>query len=150
MCSICGANCQECGYKKNSTCKGCKETKGCPFGKECFIARYIQTGGKENYEAYKKQLIDEINQIKIPGMPKVEELYALNGAFVNLEYPLTNGKMVKFLNDNEIYLGNQLECEFNDEELIRCFGIVANMEFILISEYGINGDNPEIILYKKR
>lgn len=148
--AICGADCSSCGYEKNHKCKGCKETKGCPFGKQCFIAKYILTGGKDNYEIYKKQLIDEFNFLNIDGMPKINELYALNGAFVNLEYTLPNGKNVKFLNDNEIYLGNQVECEFNDGELIRCFGLVAGMDFLLVSEYGANGDNPEIIIYRKR
>lgn len=148
--AICGADCSSCGYGKNLKCKGCKETKGCPFGKQCFIAKYILTGGKDNYEIYKKQLIDEFNSLNIDGMPKIKELYALNGSFVNLEYTLPNGKNVKFLNDNEIYLGNQVECEFNDGELIRCFGLVAGMDFLLVSEYGANGDNPEIIIYRKR
>lgn len=83
-------------------------------------------------------------------MPKIKELFPLNGAFVNLEYPLSNGSTVKFLNNDEIYLGNQVECEFNDGELIRCFGLFAGMDFLLVSEYGSNGDNPEIVIYKKR
>ncbi len=150
MKSICGADCNNCGYGKNNNCKGCMQTKGCPFGKQCFIAKYILTGGKENYEIFKNQLMDEINDLNIPCMPKINELNPLNGVFVNLNYPLPNGQKIQFLDDNDIYLGNQVECEFNDGELIRCFGILANMEFILISEYGANGDNPEIIVYKKR
>lgn len=148
--SICGANCSDCGYGKNNNCNGCRKSKGCPFGKQCFIAKYILTGGKENYEIFKSQLIDEFNKLNIAGMPKIKELFPLNGAFVNLKYPLSNGSTVKFLNNDEIYLGNQVECEFNDGELIRYFGLVANMDFLLVSEYGANGENPEIILYKKR
>ena len=148
--SICGADCSNCGYGKNNNCKGCMQTKGCPFGKQCFIAKYILTGGKENYDIFKNQLIDEINDLHIPGMPRINDLNALNGSFVNLSYPMPNGKMVQFLDNNEIYLGNQVECEFNDGEIIRCFGILANMDFILVSEYGPNGNNPEIIIYKKR
>ena len=148
--SICGVDCSNCGYGKKNNCKGCKATGGCPFGKQCFIAKYILTGGKENYEAFKLQLIDEINSLDIPGMPKINDLNPLNGSFVNLSYPIPNGKTVRLLDDNDIYLGNQVESEFNDGEIIRCFGIVANMYFILISEYGANGNNPEIIIYKKR
>ena len=148
--SICGADCNNCGYGKNNNCKGCIDTKGCPFGKQCFVAKYIITGGKENYEIFKNQLISEINDLNIPGMPKIKDLNPLNGVFVNLNYPLPNGKYVQLLDDNDVYLGNQVESEFNDGELIRCFGILANMNFILISEYGPNGDNPEIIIYKKR
>lgn len=148
--AICGADCDNCGFGKANNCKGCTETKGCPFGKQCFIARYILTGGKESFELFKKQLIDEINDINIPGMPKIDSLNALNGSFVNLDYSLPNGKNVKFLNDDEVYLGNQVESEFNNGEIIRCFGILANMDFILISEYGPNGSNPELVIYKKR
>lgn len=148
--SICGANCSDCGYGKNNNCNGCRKSKGCPFGKQCFIAKYILTGGKENYEIFKSQLIDEFNELNIAGMPKIKELFPLNGAFVKLKYPLSNGSTVKFLNNDDIYLGNQVECEFNDGELIRYFGLVANMDFLLVSEYGANGENPEIILYKKR
>ena len=148
--SICGANCNGCGYGENNNCKGCKATNGCPFGKQCFVAKYILTGGKENYELFKKELIDEINNLNISGMPRIKDLNPLNGSFVNLSYPMPNGEYVKILDDNEIYLGNQVKSEFNDGEIIRCFGILANMNFILISEYGPNGDNPELIIYKKR
>ena len=148
--SICGADCKNCGYGKNNNCKGCMQTKGCPFGKQCFVAKYILTGGKENYELFKNQLIKEINELNIPGMPKIKELNPLNGTFVNLHYPLPNGQNVQLLDDNDIYLGTQVESEFNNGDIIRCFGILANMSFILISEYGANGSNPEIILYKKR
>ena len=148
--SLCGADCSNCNYGKNQKCKGCKETNGCPFGKQCFIAKYILTGGKENFETFKKQLMEEFNSLSINGMPEIKELYPLNGAFVNLKYPLSNGKHVQFLNDNDTYLGTQVECEFNDGEQVRCFGLVANMDFLLVSEYGTNGIDPEIIVYKKR
>ncbi len=150
MKSICGTDCSNCEYGKNNTCNGCSQTKGCPFGKQCFIAKYILTGGKDNFELFKRQVINEINDLNISGMPMINELYPLNGAFVNLKYSLPNGKTVQFLDNNEIYLGNQVECEFNDNEIIKCFGVIANMNFILISEYGPNGINPEIIMYKKR
>lgn len=80
-------------------------------------------------------------------MPKVEKLNALVGAYVNLEYPLPNGAKVKLLDDNATYLGNQLESEFGGG---RCFGVLANMDFILVSTYEAEGKNPELVLYKKR
>ena len=150
MNSICGADCTNCGYGKNNNCKGCSKTNGCPFGKQCFIAKYILVGGKENYELFKKQLINEINDLNIPGMPKINELNPLNGIFVNLSYYFPNGQYTQILDNNDIYLCNQVESEFNNGEIIRCFGIAANMNFILVSEYGPNGDNPELIIYKKR
>lgn len=80
-------------------------------------------------------------------MPKVEKLNALVGKYVNLEYPLPNGKTVKFLDDQATYLGNQLECEFGGD---RCFGVLASMDFIIICTYDAKGTSPELILYKKR
>lgn len=149
MKSICGVDCDHCNYVNNG-CKGCLKSKGCPFGKECFIAKYIKVGGMLKYSNFKRKLIEEFNELKIPGMPKIEELYPLNGAFVNLKYPMPNGKNIKLLEDKNIYLANQVECEFSDKELTRCYGLVANMDFLLVSEYEENGENPEIILYKKR
>ena len=70
----------------------------------------------------------------------------LTGAYVNLEYSLTNGTTVKFLNDKDVYLGNQIER--TDSE--RCYGVVADETFILVCEYGRNGADPEIVLYKRR
>lgn len=150
MKSICGTDCNQCELLKNNKCLGCNKTKGCPFGKKCFIAKYIEIGGIENFQLLKKELIDEFNSLNIIGMPKVKELYPLNGSLVNLEYSLPNETRVKFLHDNEIYLGNQLECEFNDKEFKKCFGIVANTSFLLVCEYEENGINPEIIIYKRR
>lgn len=148
--SICKANCGECELFKNKKCKGCNETKGCPFGKKCWIAKYIEIGGYDNFNDLKKKLIDEVNELNIIGMPKIDELYPLHGEFVNLEYQLPNKNKVKFLNNLDVYLGNQVECEFNNSEHKRCFGIIINMDFIIISEYGIDGIDPELIIYKKR
>ena len=109
--------------------------------------RYAEIGGEEYFEAFKKQLVDEFNELNIEGMPKVESLNVLPGSFVNLEYTLPSGEKVKFLDDRASYLGNQLPCIFGGE---RCFGIVANMGFLLVCTYGENGEYPELVLYKKR
>ena len=63
---------------------------------------------------------------------------------------MPNGKTVKMLDDNEIYLGNQVECEFNDGDINRCYGLIAGMDFLLVCEYGINCADPEIVIFKKR
>ena len=109
--------------------------------------RYEQLSNNGEFEQFKQQLIDEINALHIEGLPKVERLNALVGSFVNLAYPLPSGVSAKFLNDNKTYLGNQLESEFGGE---RCFGVLANMDFILVSTYEAEGKNPELVLYKKR
>ena len=109
--------------------------------------RYEELSDNGQFEAFKEQLIKEINDLHIEGLPKVEKLNALVGSYVNLGYPLPNGKTVKFLNDEITYLGNQLESEFGGD---RCFGVLANMDFIMISTYGPEGATPELVLYKKR
>jgi len=109
--------------------------------------QHVNLDGAEKFDAFKRQLLDEINGLHIKGMPKVETLNALVGGYVNLEYRLPNGKCVKFLDDGATYLGNQLECELGGN---RCFGIAANMEFILVCTYEENGENPELVIYKKR
>lgn len=144
--SICGANCAECPSKE--ACPGCTETNGCPFGKQCYIAKYILTGGMENYVEFKKGLIDEVNTLHIDGMEEVRELYPLVGSFVNLEYPVPSGT-VKLLKDDEVYIGAQVKNLF-DESGKTCFGVIARESFILICSYGENGTNPELVLYKHR
>ncbi len=109
--------------------------------------KYIYLDGKDKFDEFKNKLLEEINSLNIEGMPKVEKLNALVGGYVNLEYRLPNGNSVKFLDDSATYLGNQLECEFGGE---RCFGVIANMDFILVSTYGKDGIDPELVIYKKR
>ena len=109
--------------------------------------RYEELSDNGQFEEFKKQLIDEINDLHIEGMPRVERLNALVGRYVNLEYRLPNGQTVKFLDDQTTYLGNQLKPEFGGE---RCFGVLANMDFILVCTYGAEGADPELVLYKKR
>ena len=109
--------------------------------------RYEELSDDGQFEAFKKQLIDEINDLRVEGMPKLEKLNALVGSYVNLPYRLPNGTTVKFLDDHTTYLGNQLEPEFGGD---RCFGVLANMDFILICTYEAEGKNPELVIYRKR
>ena len=109
--------------------------------------RYEELSDDGQFEAFKEKLIGEINDLHIEGMPIVEKLNALVGRYVNLEYRLPNGQYVKFLNDNATYLGNQLESEFGGE---RCFGVLANMDFILVCTYAEGGADPELVVYRKR
>ena len=113
-----------------------------------FWKQYAAIGGKEKFEEFKQQIIHEFNTLlHIEGLPKVENLNVLSGNFINLEYRLPNGQIVKFLDDNATYLGSQLECEFGGD---KCFGIAANMDFLLVCTYEENGENPELVIYKKR
>jgi len=109
--------------------------------------RYEELSDGGEFEAFKQQLINEINDLHVPGLPKVEKLNALVGSYVNLEYPLPSGEKARFLKDGVTYLGNQLESEFGGD---RCFGVLACMDFILICTYAAEGADPELVLYKKR
>ena len=109
--------------------------------------RYEQLSDNGEFEQFKQKLMDEINALNIDGMPKAEKLNSLVGSYVNLPYRLPNGSTVKFLDDNATYLGTQLECEFGGD---RCFGVLANMDFILVCTYEKDGKDPELLIYKKR
>lgn len=104
-------------------------------------------GDNGQFEEFKKQLIAEFNALDIAGMPEVQRLNALVGKYVNLEYTLPNGQRAKFLDDGKTYLGNQLESRLDKGT---CFGIIANVDFLLVCTYKQDGADPELILYKKR
>lgn len=137
---------------KNMVNDNCTEEQARAYLRETlpklnYWKKYQELSDDGQFEAFKKQLIEEINELHVEGMPKVESLNALVGRFVNLEYRLPNGKQVKFLDDQTTYLGNQLESEFGGD---RCFGVLANMDFILVCTYEAGGENPELLVYKKR
>ena len=129
--------CKSCG--RFAECGGCEKCGGHPFGGSCIAER------NENFPELKQRLIEEINALEIDGL-RVDDLNLLTGAYVNLAYPLANGTTVRFLKDTDIYLGNQIERPGSE----RCYGVVADETFILVCEYGCNGAEPEIVLYKRR
>ncbi len=145
--ALCGANCAQCPSKE--VCPGCAETKGCPFGKQCFLAKYILDNGMENYQVFKRSLIDEVNALHIEGMERVTELYPLVGNFVNLEYPLPNGERVKFLCNDEMYLATQVR-DLRDNSGKTCFGVIARENFLLVCRYGEHCTDPKIEVYRSR
>lgn len=140
--SICGIDCTKC--QLNNTCKGCDRTKGNPFGGECVVALFCQKGDFTLCQL-KNKLIAEFNVLHISDMPEVKELNAIKGSFINLEYTLPGGQLVKFWQDNKIYLGNQL-CKENSD---RFYGIAADEKYLMVCEYGECGADPEIILFKQ-
>ena len=106
MLSICGAEC--CGEcNRRDACSGCVKTKGHPFGGTCIAAECIKQGNLEVFKEMKETLIKEFNALGIQGL-YVDDLNLLNGFYVNLKYTLTNGQSVKLLEDNRVYLGNQI------------------------------------------
>lgn len=149
--TICGLDCSECGLRNE--CGGCVETNGHPFGGSCMIAACCEKKGCNHCKkcadsvcGLKEQLIAEFNALGIEDMEEVTSLNALRGSFVNLEYTLASGQSIKFWDDNRIYLGNQM-CRKNSN---RCYGLTADEHYLLVCEYGDNGSDPKIIVYRKR
>ena len=91
----------------------------------------------------KKIFIEEVNALGIPGL-HIDNLYVLQGSFINQAYNF-NGNEVKLLDDNATYWGNQV---IKDDA--RCYGIACCEKYILVSEYGKDGADPEVVILKKR
>lgn len=144
MSELCKMDCCK-NCPRRAECPGCAETGGRPYGGDCVAARCVQEKGHEAFLALKKALVEEINGLEIPDL-HVDDLNLLPGYYVNLEYPLPNGRKVKLLRDENIYFGNQIEVPGRE----RCYGVVADTEYILVCEYGCGGSDPVILLYKKR
>ena len=109
--------------------------------------RYGELSGGGQSEQFRTRLIEEINALNIEGMPKVEKLNSIVGSYADLEYRLPNGSRARFLDGSATYLGCRLECVSGGT---RHFGIAANKDFILICTYEGTGNDPELIMYKKR
>ena len=152
MCkTICGADCSGCPSKES--CGGCMKTKGHPVKKECLVAACCLGKGykqcsecQDNLCGIKYEAIAEFNALAIKDMPQVTELNELRGAFINLEYTLENGDKIKLLDNDKVYLANQIPKEGSN----RYYGLAADREHLLVCEYGEMGAEPEIIIYKKR
>jgi len=143
MKTICGTNCcDKCDKRKE--CGGCLKCNGHPFNGKCIAAEYIKKHSLKDYQVYVLKLVKRINDLKIKDL-EVENLFLLNGSYVNLEYKLPNGQKTKFLKDENIYLGCQVEIPNNQ----KCYGVITDGKFILVSKYGCNGSNPELVLYRK-
>lgn len=93
----------------------------------------------------KQRLIQEFNALNIKDMDKITDLFQARGSYVNLKYELSSGQKVKLWDDEKIYFINQIEKKGSQ----RCYGLTADENYLLVCEYGENGTNAEIIIYKK-
>lgn len=139
--TICGADCAQCPSR--AECRGCAETGGCPFGKQCFLAKYMIDFGQEKLAALQQAIMEEVNGLHLPGMQRVEALYPMRGSFVNLPYRLPNGQTAHLLDDDEIYLCSQVEASSGGY-----YGVAAGPDFLLVSRYG--GSGAELVLLRRR
>ena len=144
MNTLCGLNCCT-SCPRLADCGGCEACGGHPFGGECAAVTVAQTGGPEALAREKQTIIAELHALGIPGL-RLTDLNLLNGGYVNLTYPLPGGGMARFLRGNDVYWGNQIEVPGSE----RCYGVVANAQFLLVCTYGCNGADPELVCYRKR
>ena len=98
----------------------------------------------------KKVFIEEVNALGIPGL-HVDNLYVLQGSFINQAYNI-NGNEVKLLDDNAMYWGNQIvKDDLSTGSGQACFyGIACCEKYILVSEYGKDGADAELVILKRR
>ena len=94
----------------------------------------------------KQKFIDEINALNIPDMPVIDNLFVLQGSFINLEYKM-NGNTFSVLDNEKSYWGTQVEKQNSNG---RCYGVACDEKYILISEYGKEGAEAEIVMLKRR
>ncbi len=151
VCQCCGMPLEDCNISRETDGNfNEKYCKWCYSDGEYTLdiwKQYADIGGKKKLEEFKARLICEFNSLlELEGLPRVKDLNVLSGEFINMEYTLPSGERVKFLDDRQTYLGSQLESELGG----RCIGIAANMEFLLVCSYEENGENPQLLIYKKR
>ena len=94
----------------------------------------------------KQKFIDEVNALNIPDMPVIDNLFVLQGSFINLEYKM-NGNTFSILDKEKSYWGTQVE-KLNSNG--RCYGIACDEKYILVSEYGKDGADAEVVVLKRR
>lgn len=147
--SICGINCSEC--ELHTSCKGCAATGGHPHGGQCVVAECCTAKGQKHCSECsvcpaREQLIAELNALGIEDMCEVTRLNLLLGSYINSEYILPSGQAVKLWKDNSVYFGNMLPKRGTD----RCYGIAADEEYLVVTEFGMDGEDAEIVLLKRR
>lgn len=94
----------------------------------------------------KQKFIDEVNALNIPDMPVIDNLFVLQGSFINLEYKM-NGNTFSILDKEKSYWGTQVEKQNSGG---RCYGIACDEKYILVSEYGKDGADAEVVVLKRR
>ena len=149
MSTICGINCSECELK--TTCGGCEATGGHPFGGSCVVAecchgRDQQSCGECTDCSLRRQIISEFNALGIADMGEVQSLNLLLGSFINSEYLLPSGVTVKLWEDGSVYFANMLPKQGSEQ----CYGIAADVDHLAVTEFGENGSDPKLVLFKRR
>jgi len=109
------------------------------------LKRWSETDDKLPHADHplKKVFIDEVNSLGIANL-HIDNLFVLQGSFINQPYVI-NGNEVKLLDDNATYWGNQVVKTDG-----RCYGIACDEKYILVSEYGKDGADAEVVVFKRK
>ena len=145
MYEICGTDCCDKCEFKDIICAGCAETGGHPCGGTCTVAECIEKKGFGAMYVQEMAITKEVNELGIEGL-EIGEPDLILGSYVNLEYTLPNGTKAKLLDDKRVYWADQVELP----DVERCIGVVADDSFLLVSEFNLDGSDPEILVYRKR
>mgnify|MGYP000761556996 CR=1 FL=1 len=140
--SLCGIDCTACELRAG--CHGCRKTKGRPFGGACVVAEWKKAGDGA-LDAYKAQLLAAFHNLPIRELGQVQKLYSLKGAYINLPCRLPNGQVVKFWEDDRIYLGNQVP----KGEENRFYGLAADETYLLVCEYGLQDQVANLVAFQR-
>ena len=80
-------------------------------------------------------LLEKIKKLGIKEFENFNSLNLMDGNYLNIECILPNGEKTKILD--------------NDTQYYACYGVAANEKFIAVYKYGCNGENAELVLWKK-
>ncbi len=92
-----------------------------------------------------KRLIQRFRALGIPELEGLERLEELPGHFINLDYTLSNGRTVRFWEDDKMYWGGQIHKENSD----RCYGLISDGNFLFVCEYGCGGCDAQIVCFQR-
>lgn len=92
-----------------------------------------------------QKLIELFNNLGIKDMPTLTKLYGHKGEFVNIECKLPNGSIAKILDDSKMYYTAELP-KIGSE---RCYGLVTDKTQLAVFEYSKNGNDAELVIWKR-
>ena len=92
-----------------------------------------------------ERLLELLHQLGIAELGQIQQLYELKGDFINLECRLPNGQYAKLLDDDKLYYGAEI-CKTGSS---RCYGVAGDAGQLVVYEYGENGTEAELVLWKR-
>ncbi len=82
----------------------------------------------------------------IADMGEIPPLVELPGSYINLRCLLPNGAYGQILDDSKTYWGAQAHKLGTD----RCYGFAGDESQLAVYEYGCNGADAKLVLWKRR